>query len=151
MPLAAMMQKMISPASHWIWREAAVGHILYLEQRARTWIIKLSCELITPSKRPGCFQEARKRLRKMTLISSFRQWNLFLFLETDDPGPGWNSYPLRLNHFRSSQPNVITMLSVWQEKQILDRFCTSSDNQIFNPHVDQIRCFYCCLNMGTDN
>lgn len=50
-------------------REAAVRHILHLEQRARTWIIKLSCVLITPSKRPGCSQEARETLRMMMLIS----------------------------------------------------------------------------------
>lgn len=48
--------------------EAAV---LYVEQRAETWIIKLSCELITPSKRPRRSQEAMQTLRKMTLISRF--------------------------------------------------------------------------------
>lgn len=110
------MHKIIRPLSLLIWREAAVRHILYLEQRARTWIIKLSCELITPSKRPGCFQEARNRLRKMTLISSFCQWNLFHFLETDGPEPGWNGYSLRFNHFRPSKPHVITMLSLFDGK-----------------------------------
>lgn len=50
-------------------REAAVRHIQHLEQRARTWIIKLSCVLITPSKRPGRSQEARETLRMMMLIS----------------------------------------------------------------------------------
>lgn len=90
--------------------EAAVGHILYVEQRAETWIIKLSCELITPSKRPRCSQEARKTLRKMTLISSFCQWNPSLFPGTDGPGPLSSGYPHRLNHFGASQSNVITLL-----------------------------------------
>lgn len=62
-------------------REAAVRHIQHLEQRARTWIIKLSCVLITPSKRPGRSQEARETLRMMMLISRlfffFLQQNLF--------------------------------------------------------------------------
>lgn len=60
--------------------KAAVGH-MYLEQAARKWILKLSCELITRSERPGRSQEARKRLRKMTLISTWKlgsQWNLSL-------------------------------------------------------------------------
>lgn len=43
----------------------------HVEQRPRTWIIKLSCVLITPSKRPGRSQEATQTLRMMRLISQF--------------------------------------------------------------------------------
>lgn len=82
-------------------REAAVRHIQHLEQRARTWIIKLSCVLITPSKRPGRSQEARETLRMMMLIS-----RLFFFFATESlfcssgcSGPVSNTDPHRLNHF----------------------------------------------------
>lgn len=133
--------------------EAAVGHILYVEQRAETWIIKLSCELITPSKRPGCSQEARKTLRKMTLISSFCQWNPSLFPGTDGPGPLSNGYPHRLNHFGASQSNVITLLCLtgkthcgWISHQF--RQSDFHPTPTPTPTPDQIWYCYCASTQG---
>lgn len=136
---------MINPAPHWIWREAAVGNILYLEQRARTWIIKLSCELITPSKRPGRFQEARNRLRKMTLISLFFFANGIYFFSSKRMVLDQVETVSHLDWIisGSSQPDVIAVLCLtgtMDSGKISHQFRQSD----FHSHVDQIWCFYCC-------
>lgn len=40
------------------------GHILYLEQGVRTWIIKLSCELITPLQKARTFPRSQEEIKK---------------------------------------------------------------------------------------
>lgn len=112
----------------------------HVEQRPRTWIIKVSCVLITPSKRPGRSQEGRETLRMMRLISIFffLQRNV-LFAEIDVLGPVSNTNPHRLNQFVSLK----SLCSLRQEKHSRQTSC-SIDNQMFYlPQLKSDLFFFC--------
>lgn len=72
------------------------------EQRARTWIIKLSCELITPSKKPGRFPRGQEEIKKDDSDFNFLE-SISLPREQMVLSQVQAVSPLRFNHVRSSQ------------------------------------------------
>lgn len=99
----------------------------HVEQRPRTWIIKVSCVLITPSKRPGRSQEARETLRMMRLISRVFFAKECPFCRDGCSGPRFKHGSTQIKSFCISE---IALLSLTR-KNTADRRCRSSENQMF--------------------
>lgn len=109
----------------WIWRErSSQAHV---EQRPRTWIIKLSCVLITPSKRPGRSQEARETLRMMRLISRV----FFFFCKGMSFLQRWMFWARFKHGSTQIKSFCISKITLSDKENTADRRCRSSDNQMF--------------------
>lgn len=112
----------------------------------RTWIIKLSCELITPLQKARTFPRSQEEIKKDDSDFKFfaNEINFFSWKQMV-PGQTETVSPLRLNHFSTSQHSTIIVLPFDRNNRFWVDFARVQTIGFSFPHgLNQM--VLCCFN-----